>query len=312
MIENKKPGDLDRITHTWGAISLSFSPWWSPYRTFSKSEKETTARALEMEDETWISGPKKKIINTSHRAWKALNSFRDRVQGWWDWEATMPYVVSGQRLFVVKRREEILYTLDTYRGELLNLTQHLTNARRELLEETKKKLGSSFSEDFLPASWAGMFGMVTREHNISPPDYLLEVSEQAYREEVKRRLAEIQASGIIFESQCMERMAQAIYKITNVIEEIAEPGQVGGGAYRSTNASISTVQGVLNRIITMKFEGTALFKKVMKEVDSIFQEVDAQGLRKDEGLRTSTKERLEKLVGSHKELSRILQEKNKE
>lgn len=264
---------------------------WTIERSAARSENVIAATALKIEDPALYKG-KKTIIDPKIEPWQEIQTIRNYAGKWWDYN-TFPYVEEGQRLFLRERRAELWDKMKDLDTAIKSAAAKLDARRSEILTWAKKKLGDTYDESLYPKSWESEFSISLREHNIDPPQYLKREDSEEYKRELARTLRDIESSMKLFERQCYTQMGETAAALA---------ANLGGNRNNGIGSNIESFRKLFNRVQQMKFEGTAAFKRAMKEAQEIIDGVEVDELRDDKGLRSNTKERIEALMKKYKDV----------
>jgi hypothetical protein len=270
---------------------------WGPERRGSREESKRAAEANEVKKER-RSKYMKTIIDTDTAEWRALTSACTYCATWFD-SVTFPYL-HGQRLFYRERRQEILDEVGRLNGVVKARAGALDAKRQEILDEAKEAMGRSFDESLYPKSWAAIFWVEFREHNIDPPLYLQRDDAEEYKRELARRLGDIENSMKAFERQLMFQLASAAQGMAQNL-----------GNDKVLTPNVESFAKLFDRCAQMKFEGTEVFKRAMGEAREIIDGVEVSELRARKGLRAETKDKLERLMSKYHQLQEAVAKKGR-
>jgi len=287
---------LKRVKETLSGVSLSVR-WWTPSRAARPQEQEAAAVAKQSRRVK----VRKEVIDTKHPAWQSLVSCRTAIRSWFDY-VTIPYVVTGQRLFLRERRQEIWDKVEVFATDLRTRAVALDDVRDELIAEAQESLGDAHDDSLFPVRWSDVFGIEIREHSIEPPSYLAYSNAEEYAREMQRTLSDLGTSMQRFESQCMAQMGESAARLAANLDD--------NGRVMSSN--VESFQKVFARVAQMKFEGTAIFKQALGEAQEILDGVGADELRHNRGLRTETRGRLQTLMARFHGLQSTVAAKHQE
>src|SRR5712672_2864908 len=83
-----------RLRRTAAAVRVHFT-WWGVHRTLTAQQKEEVGLTYDADSRFITAG--KKLVDTSHKAFRSLTSIRTRIVNYWR-GLTLPYVEPGIRL----------------------------------------------------------------------------------------------------------------------------------------------------------------------------------------------------------------------
>jgi hypothetical protein len=164
-----------RLRTTMAAVRLSFT-WFGVRRSLSAEQKEQAADSFGAEG-AYLSAAKK-LIDTSHSAYKAVTAIRGRAQQFWR-SLSVPYPEPGIRLI----RQDNIATFDvqltTMQAELAEAVESLNEHFDELKSAARERLGRLFNRADYPESLIGLFRIEHDYPSVEPPSYLRELEHDA-------------------------------------------------------------------------------------------------------------------------------------
>src|SRR5688572_11207760 len=143
----------ERLRATMAAVRVAFV-WLGIRKTLTAAQKEQAAEGFGAEREYLSAG--KKLLDTSHPAFKAVTSVRHRVGAYWR-GISLPYPEPGVRLI---RQDDIPafdMQLTTMKAELAEAVEALDEQFAELKRIAQRRLGSLFNPSDYPSSLRGWF-----------------------------------------------------------------------------------------------------------------------------------------------------------
>ncbi len=161
-----------RLRTTMAAVRLSFT-WFGVRRSLSAEQKEQAADSFGAEG-AYLSAAKK-LIDTSHSAYKAVTAIRGRASQFWR-SLSLPYPEPGIRLI---RQDDIALfdvQLTTMQAELAEAVESLNEHFDELKSAARERLGRLFNRADYPESLIGLFRIEHDYPSVEPPQYLRELS----------------------------------------------------------------------------------------------------------------------------------------
>ena len=135
------------------AIRLAFV-WLGCRKTLSQEQKNQAADTFGAEGE-YVSAAKK-LLDTSHPAFKAVSSLKSRIVSYWKC-MSLPYPESGIRLIRQDDISSFQVQMTSFKFDLeqsvLNLSEHYS----ELKSQARRRLGRLYNAGDYPASLEGLF-----------------------------------------------------------------------------------------------------------------------------------------------------------
>ncbi|HUE73702.1 MAG TPA: hypothetical protein VMP01_22680, partial [Pirellulaceae bacterium] len=171
-----------RLRGSMAAVALHFT-WFGVRKSLNTEQKAQAADAFGAEGAYLSAG--KKLIDTSHPAFKAVTALKSQVVQFLK-SMSVPYPEPGVRLI---RRDEIgLFDtkLTSLRQELDESVANLDRHFSELKAAARRRLGRLYNPADYPESLVGLFGVTWEYPNCEPPAYLQQLSPELYEEESRR------------------------------------------------------------------------------------------------------------------------------
>lgn len=159
------PRATERLRTTMAAVRVMFT-WFGTRKSLSSEQKAQAADAFGAEGSFLSAG--KKLIDTSHSAFKAVTSVRSQAIQFWR-SLTMPFPEPGIRLI---RRDEIGVfdvKMTSLRQELGEAVANLDSHFNELKSAACRRLGSLYNVADYPSSLIGLFSIGWEYPNVEPP-----------------------------------------------------------------------------------------------------------------------------------------------
>ena len=127
----------------------------------------------------------KKVIDTSHVAYRALTSVKTQASDYWK-ANTLPYTEPEMRL--IRRSDVPAFDMHmtSVRAEMAEAVEQLERHYEELVDQARDRLGDLFDPADYGSTLNEQFGIEWDYPNCNPPEYLLRVSPQLYYSECAR------------------------------------------------------------------------------------------------------------------------------
>jgi len=163
-------------------VRVSFT-WWGVHRTLSAQQKEEVGDTCGADVRFLTAG--KKIIDVRHEAFRRLTSIRSRIVSYWR-GLTLPYVEPGIRLI---KQSDITTFVETLEGNRVALTQaeaDLDAGYESIKTDARRRLGKLYNPADYPPVIRGLFTVEWDFPSVEPPDYLMRLNPEVYRQEQER------------------------------------------------------------------------------------------------------------------------------
>lgn len=181
-VESNTAGAADRLRTLMAAVRVSLK-WLGTRKTLSAEQRAQAADTFGAEERFLSAG--KKLLDTSHPAFKAVTAVRGRAVGFWH-SLTLPYPDPGIRL--IRQSDLSLFEIrfTGFREELTEAVEKLDDHYAELQRAARQRLGRLFNPTDYPGSLRDMFAVSWEYPSVEPPDYLRELSPELYHQEQSR------------------------------------------------------------------------------------------------------------------------------
>jgi hypothetical protein len=172
----------EELQRTMAAVSMRFR-WFGITRSVTATQKNEAAETFNAEGRFVSMG--KKLIDTSHPAWKGIVKVRGKIQKHWEQES-LPFPLLGVRLVRRSELEAFLGDLRELQDELREAEQNLHAHYDQLRTQAQRNLGSLHDPANYPPSLIGMFTVTWDFPNVDAPAYLRALSPLLYAQEQER------------------------------------------------------------------------------------------------------------------------------
>ena len=210
----------DRLRTTMAAARLSFT-WLGVRKSLTSAQKNQAADSFGAEGKFLSAG--KKLLDTSHPAFKAVTAIRGRAVAYWK-GVSLPFPEPGVRLI----RQDAITDFDDqiagFRGELDEAVAELDRHYDELRRAARERLGDLFDDvsDY-PPSLIGAFAIEHDFPSVEPPPYLQQLSPELYQHECQRVQARFDEAVQLAEQAFLEELSKLVEHLTERLS-----GQVDG------------------------------------------------------------------------------------
>ncbi|PQO28944.1 hypothetical protein [Blastopirellula marina] len=199
-----------RLQTTMAAARLSFT-WLGVRKSLSSHQREQAADSFGAEGKYLSAG--KKLLDTSHPAFKAVTSVRSRTVSFWK-GVSLPYPEPGIRLI----RQDAIAVFDSqiaeFKEELSEAVVQLDQHFGELRQAARIRLGDLYCPDDYPHSLIGMFAIEHDYPSVEPPDYLRRLNPALYEQECRRMQSRFDDAIHMAEQAFLEEISRLIEHLT--------------------------------------------------------------------------------------------------
>jgi hypothetical protein len=173
---------IERLRTTMAAVRVSLK-WFGSRKTLTPAQKSEAADAFGAKG-TFLSAGKK-LIDTSHPAFKSVTAVRGKIGGLWK-VMLLPYPEPGLRLIRQDRIERFNTLMQELREELAEAVWRLDEHFSELKSAARQRLGRLYNSTDYPDSLRGLFDVSWDFPSVEPPNYLQQLNPALYEQECQR------------------------------------------------------------------------------------------------------------------------------
>jgi hypothetical protein len=267
---------VSRLRATMAAVRVSFT-WLGCRKTLSADQKGQAAESFGAEREFLTAG--KKLLDTSHPAFKAVTSLRNQIVSYWK-GMSLPYPEPGIRLI---RQDDIgAFTLQmtTLKQELGEAVQQLDRRYGELKVAARQRLGTLFNAADYPATLAGWFDCTWDFPSVEPPDYLRQLSPQLYQQEAARVAARFDEAIRLAEEAFTDELSKLVSHLT---ERLSGTDDGKPKVFRDT--AVENLREFFDRFRHLNVRSSEQLDDLVGQAQRIVRGVQPQQLRDDQPLR---------------------------
>lgn len=261
---------------TMAAVAIHFT-WFGVRKSLNSEQKSQAADAFGAEGSFLSAG--KKLLDTSHSAYKAVTSVRSQVQQFWR-SMTVPYPEPGIRLI---RRDEISLfdvKMTSLRQELDDAVANLDNHFSELKGAARRRLGSLYNPADYPSTLVGLFNVSWEFPNVDPPSYLQQLSPALYEEESRRVAARFDEAVRLAEEAFTTEFHNLVAHLTERLS-----GSEDGKPKVFRDGLVQNLVEFVGRFKHLNVRSNEQLDQLIEQAQRVVRNVRPQQLRDDTNLR---------------------------
>jgi len=273
----------EELQRTMAAVSMRFS-WFGINRSVTPTQKEQAAETFDAKGQFVSMG--KKLIDTSHPAWKAIVKVRGKIQKHWE-TGSLPFPQTGVRLV---RRDELETFLEQMRGlqnELQEAEQELNVYYDRIRKRAKENLGDLYDKNDYPASLIGKFTVAWDFPNVEAPDYLRMVSPALYRQEQERVRNRFEEAITLAENAFFNEL---LNMVDHLIERLSGSEDGKPKVFRDT--AVTNLNEFFDRFQRLNIGSSEDLDRMVNNVQRIMDGTTPESLRNSDSLRQQVSSRL--------------------
>ncbi len=200
----------ERLRATMAAARLSFT-WLGARKSLTTEQKAQAADSFGAEGKYLSAG--KKLLDTSHRAFKAVTAIKGRAIHFFH-GVSLPYPESGVRLIRQGTIPDFDKQIAIFREELAEAVIELDRHYGELRFAARDRLGDLYDSSDYPASLVGAFAIEHDFPSVEPPPYLRQLSPELYQQECHRVQSRFNEAIQMAESAFTEELSRLVSHLT--------------------------------------------------------------------------------------------------
>jgi hypothetical protein len=266
----------ERLRTTMAAVRMSFT-WLGVRKTLTVEQRAEAAEPFGANAQFLSAG--KKLIDTSHPAYKAVTAVRGKVQSFWK-SLSLPYPEPGIRLIRQDRIDEFAVKMREFQEELAEAVETLDRRYSDLKAMARQRLGSLFDTGDYPASLRGMFFVEFDFPNVQAPDYLQQLNPALYEEECRRVQSRFDEAVRLAEEAFTAELAKLVSHLTERLS-----GQEDGKPKTFRNSAVENLTEFFQRFRELNVRSNEQLDQLVGQAQRVIRGVEPQDLRDNAGLR---------------------------
>lgn len=267
-------GPAERLRKCMAAVRLAFT-WLGVRKTLSPEQRTKAADAFGAEGE-YLSAAKK-LLDTSHPAFRAVTALRHQIACYWR-GITLPYPEPGIRLVRQDDIEAMQSRLTDLREALANAVHDLQAHYDELRAAARQRLGRLYSAGDYPRSLESWFSVSWDFPSVEPPDYLRELSPTLYEEECRRVASRFEKALELAEQAFVEEFSKLVSHLTERLSGNGKPK-----IFR--DSAVENLSEFFERFRHLNIRSSDQLDSLVDQAQRIVRGIEPQQLRDDSGLR---------------------------
>jgi len=266
----------DQLRTTMAAVRVGIQ-WLGIQKTLTREQKSEAADTFGAESAFLSAG--KKLIDTSHPAFKVVTSIRGRIIGLWKAE-TLPFPEPGVRLIRQDRIDAFNTRMQELREELEEAVWQLDNHFAELKSAARVRLGRLFNAADYPVSLRSMFAVTWDFPSVEPPSYLQQLNPELYQQECQRVQSRFDEAVRLAEEAFTTELAKLISHLTERLS-----GQDDGKPRIFRDSAIENLTDFFERFRSLNIGSNEQLDNLVADAQQIIRGIEPQKLRDNAGLR---------------------------
>jgi hypothetical protein len=266
----------EELRTSMAAVRVAFT-WLGVRRTLTHEQRSQAADTFGTEENYFSAA--KKLLDTSHPAFRAVTAVRSRIVQYWR-SRSVPFPEPGIRLI---RRDDVhafSVQMTALQTELAQAVGELGGSYLELKSAARQRLGQLFNPSDYPESFAGMFAVSCDFPNVEPPAYLLQLSPRLYEQEAARVAARFDDAVQLAEQAFLEELSRLVSHLTERLS-----GAEDGKPKVFRDSAVENLREFFDRFRRLNIHSHEQLDELAQQVQQITSGLTPQGLRDDRPLR---------------------------
>lgn len=265
-----------RLRSVMAAVRLSFV-WLGCRKTLTPEQKSTAADVFGAAGD-YVSAAKK-LLDTSHPAYKAVTSVRGRILSFWR-GISLPYPEPGLRLI---RQDDVTMfqvQMTTLQAELVEAVAALNACYDDLRSAARRRLGRLYNAGDYPSSLRELFAVTWDFPSFEPPNYLRQLSPELYQQESRRIAARFEEAVQLAETAFTEEFSKLVAHLTERLS-----GQEDGKPKVFRDSAVENLSDFFDRFRHLNVQSSEQLEHLVDQAKQIVRGVQPQVLRDDQAFR---------------------------
>jgi hypothetical protein len=252
--------------------------WFGTKKSLTAEQKAQAAETFEAEGQFLSAG--KKLLDTKHNAFRAVTAIKTKITDYWR-GLTLPFPEPGVRLIKHDQVESFDQQMADYRAELEDAVRTLDQYFDELKQAAAQQLGTLYNPADYPSTLIGLFGVSWDYPNVDPPDYLIGVSPDLYRQEQARVQARFEEAVQLAEQAFLDEFAKVVAHLTERISGTNEDGMPK--VFR--DSAVDNLSDFFERFRSLNVRSNQQLDDLVARAQRAVRGVAAQDLRDSQSIR---------------------------
>jgi len=257
------------------AVRVSFT-WLGVRKTLTPEQKSQAAESFGAEGD--FLSARKKLLDTTHSAYKDVTAVRGRTVAFWK-SLTLPFPEPGIRLIRQEQIDVFNHQMVSFRTELQTAVARLDDHYGELKSAARRRLGDLYNVSDYPPSLRGLFDLAWEFPNIQPPDYLLQLNPAIYEQEKARIAGRFEEAVRLAEQAFVNEFAGLVSHLCERLSSDVNERKV----FRDT--AVTNLVEFFSRFRQLNIHSNDQLDELVGQAQRLVRGVEPQALRANETLR---------------------------
>jgi hypothetical protein len=266
----RSPSSSDRLRTTMAAARLSFT-WLGVRKSLTAPQKCQAAHSFGAEEKFLSAG--KKLLDTSHPAFKAVTAIRGRTVAYWK-SVSLPFPESGIRLIPQTMIGEFSQQIESFREELTTAVAELDWHYADLRSAARQRLGELYDPGDYPPSLLGLFVLEHDFPSVEPPNYLRQLNPELFTQECLRMQSRFDEAVQLAEQAFVEELAKLVEHLTERLS-----GEADGKPKIFRDSAVTNLTEFFDRFRRLNIRSNEELDELVANAQQVVQGIRPQQLR---------------------------------
>ena len=259
-----------RLRSSMAAARLSFT-WLGVRKSLTSAQKSQAADTFGAAGNFLSAG--KKLLDTSHPAFKAVTAIRSQATAYWK-AVSLPFPEPGIRLIRQDAITEFDQQLAMFCNQLDEAVDELNQQYAQLRLAARDRLGDLFDVSDYPTTLIGMFAIEHDYPSVEPPNYLRQLSPELYEQECRRVQSRFDEAVQLAEQAFLEELTRLIDRLSERLR-----GDQDGKPKVFRDSAITNLSEFFERFQTLNVRSNEQLDALVERAQDVLQGVEPQQLR---------------------------------
>eukprot|EP00456_Euglypha_rotunda_P071718 TRINITY_DN643_c0_g1_i3.p1 TRINITY_DN643_c0_g1~~TRINITY_DN643_c0_g1_i3.p1 ORF type:complete len:330 (-),score=67.36 TRINITY_DN643_c0_g1_i3:26-1015(-) len=260
----------NRLRGTMAPVRVAFT-WFGTRKSLSAEQKARAAESFGAEGQFLTAG--KKLIDTTHPAFKAVTAMRGAIVSYWK-GVSLPFPEPGLRLIRQSDIDGFETRMAKLRSELDGAVTELNAHYTELRAAARERLGSLFNPSDYPMTLEGLFGIAWEYPSLAVPAYLERLNPKVYEQECRRVASRFDEAVSLAEDAFLNELNRLVSHLT---ERLSGSDDGRPKVFRDT--AVQNLKEFFTRFQQLNIGSSAELDSLVEQARRILGGVEPQQLR---------------------------------
>jgi hypothetical protein len=258
------------------AVRVSLT-WFGTRKSLTAEQKAEAAEPFGAEAKFISAG--KKLLDTTHPAYKAVTAIRGKVIAYWK-SMSLPYPEPGIRLIRQQKIDAFAAQMQEFQEQLAEAVTNLDGHYHELKATARQRLGSLYNGSDYPASLVGLFEISFDFPSLEPPEYLQHLNPALYEEQCERVQSRFDEAVRLAEEAFTAQLGKLLSHLTERLS-----GEEDGKPKIFRDSAVENLTEFFQRFRELNVRSSEQLDQLVNQAQRVIRGVDPQDLRDNAGLR---------------------------